>query len=97
MSSLFLRPKKQEVDSSGKMSYGESVRAWNTIRLKKEFVNEFPDLKNRSFKVKYNINFQQSYADLEKKLKKMKRLNMPVPILLLFERDSKNNFEIKDN
>jgi hypothetical protein len=68
------------------MSYGESVRAWNTIRLKKEFVNEFPDLKNRSFKVKYHVTFQQSYIDLEKQIKKMKKSDMPVPILLLFER-----------
>jgi len=86
----FIRPKKQEFESSGKVSYGGSVRAWNTIRLKKEFINEYPDLKKRSSKFKYNLSFQRTYADLEKKIKKMKRLNLPIPCLIQFD-------EIKSN
>lgn len=37
------------------MTYGESNQAWNTIKLKSEFLNEFKQLKEKRSKFSYEI------------------------------------------
>ena len=36
-----LQPNRSIIKTEGNLSYGESVQGWNTIRLKKELINEF--------------------------------------------------------
>ncbi len=82
METQTLHPQRKEICLKGKLSYSWEVRAWNTIRLKKEIVNEFPQLKERLSAFGYNLTFYQDYDNLEKFIRKMKRNKEALPILL---------------
>ncbi|MFA5020401.1 MAG: hypothetical protein WC533_04880 [Candidatus Pacearchaeota archaeon] len=82
MEAQTLRPQKKEINLKGKLSYSWEVRAWNTIRLKKEIVNEFPQLKERLSAFGYNLVFFQDYNDFEKATRKIKKNKEALPILL---------------
>lgn len=77
-----LQPNRSIIKTEGNLSYGESVQGWNTIRLKKELINEFSVLKEKSSKFSYTLTFYRTYEELEKALKKIKREKLPLPMLL---------------
>lgn len=87
MNSQLLRPEKETLEINGKISYRESLRAWNTIRLKKEMINEYPALKNRSDKFGYKLILYRNYAKLEIAMRKMKREGEPIPLLLFLKKE----------
>jgi hypothetical protein len=84
MEEQILRPSKEELVLNGKISYNESNRAWTTVRFKKELANEFKSLKEIKLKFQYRAIFYQSHKELEKAIRKMKRNNEPLPLLLWF-------------
>ena len=63
-----LQPNRSIIKTEGNLSYGESVQGWNTIRLKKELINEFTALKEKSSKFSYTLTFYRTYEELENKL-----------------------------
>ena len=65
----------------GRMSYNDSVRAWNVIRLKKEFLQEFQELKNRQEGFSYEMILFYNYEELEKAIKEMKNTGKVLPVL----------------
>ena len=79
-----IRPSKGELIVKGKLAYSESFGAWNTIRLKKEILNEFKTLKEKQKGFSYKLVFYQDGVELEKALKKMKKQGIPTPLLLWF-------------
>ncbi|MFC1730571.1 hypothetical protein ACFL6I_09560 [candidate division KSB1 bacterium] len=82
MSEFILRPWNDVLDVKGKVSYHNLWRAWNTIRLKKEFIQEFPQLTERRSKISYQMVFYKTIEELDKRMKKIKEKNEPLPILL---------------
>lgn len=82
MTSQILRPVKETLEISGKLSYKESNQCWNTIRLKKEILNEFPMLKEKRASFSYRMLLHRDYEELEKLIRKMKREKQPLPILV---------------
>ena len=82
MESQILRPKRNTLEIKGKLSYGESNRSWNTLRFKKELLNEFPQLKEKLSKFSYKMVFYQEFNELEKVIRKFNRDGEAVPILL---------------
>lgn len=78
---------KQVVVSSGNMYYGEGERSWNIIRLKQDFIKEFPQLKNRRFHTKYRVVIFHSYDLLEKEIKDIVDNKRPMPVLLFLEQE----------
>ena len=83
-----LQPNRSIIKTEGNLSYGESVQGWNTIRLKKELINEFSALKEKSSKFSYTLTFYRTYEELEKELKKIKREKLPLPMLLFLQKVS---------
>ena len=84
---MILQPFKQVVISTGSMVYDSSLHAWNTVRLKREIVSEFPELKNRSFKTKYTMTVFHSYELLEREIADIVNKKKPIPVLLFFEQE----------
>ena len=82
MKSQTLRPQKETLEINGKLSYRESLRAWNTIRFKKELIAEFPALKDRTARFGYTLVLHRDFASLEQAIRKLKRENGAIPILL---------------
>lgn len=71
----------------GKMSYSESLRAWSTLRFKKELVKEFPQLEEKRSKFGYKAVYYRDISEFEKAVKEMKK-DGSLPILLwMFKED----------
>ncbi|MBP7708308.1 hypothetical protein KA107_01370 [Candidatus Pacearchaeota archaeon] len=80
-------PNKDEVVIRGKLAYSESLRAWNTLRLKKEILNEFKALKDKQDNFSYKLVFYPDEKKLQKALRKIKRNNVPLPVLMWFVKE----------
>lgn len=79
-----LRPKHETLFTEGILSYGESQRAYNTIKLKSVFLKEFPQLSERRNKFGYRMVMYRSYRELMKVIKEMDKGEEVIPILLWF-------------
>lgn len=82
-----LRRSKEAFVSKGMVTYSESLRAWAVIRFKKEFVRDFPLLKQRASRLNYEVSYYENYKQMEKILRKMKREKKAPPLLLIIEKD----------
>jgi len=72
---------RTKINSEGKIAYSESFQAWNTIRLKKELFEEFPQLKEKRSKFSYQLIFCRSYEELAEKIKELNK-NSVMPMLM---------------
>jgi len=61
------------IDSKGSMYYDDKSRAWGIIRLRSELLNEFPQLKERTSKFSYQIEYYRTLEEFEKLIKKLKK------------------------
>jgi len=66
----------------GKLSYNESRQAWAILWFKKEFLDEFRELKEKSMQFKYNFLLFHNYNQAEEKLKKAKEKGIEPPVFL---------------
>jgi hypothetical protein len=80
--SKILSPIKETLKLDGRLSYGESSRAWNIIRFKEQLLREFPQLKKRKEKFGYKLLMHRNYADLLKEVQKLKSEKEVIPLLL---------------
>jgi len=85
-----LRPITQELDMKGRISYSDPNQAWNTIRFKKEVVNEFYQLKEKSSKFSYKLTYYRTYEELEKAIKDMNKKGIILPLLLFMYKNVDN-------
>jgi len=77
-----LTPRK-ELEIFGKISYKESLGLWSIIRLKKEIINEFPQLKEKRSRFGYKMNYYRDIAQLENVVKELKKnKDQPMPVLM---------------
>lgn len=84
-----LKPRHETLQIRGRLSYGEGNRAWNTIRLKKDLLREFPQLKERREKFGYKMIMHRSFKELKEALREMEIKGEAIPILLLFYKEEK--------
>ncbi|MFA5061290.1 MAG: hypothetical protein WC494_03170 [Candidatus Pacearchaeota archaeon] len=89
METQTLRPRRERIEINGKISYGDSVGAWNKIRFKKELIKEFPQLKEKVSKFNYKMILYPDYEDLERAVRKIKKEKEAIPILLWFGKEKK--------
>lgn len=82
MEAQTLRPQRNAIEIKGKLTYTESIGAWNSIRFKKELINEFPQLKEKRSIFGYKLLFYQEYNELEKAIRELKKNNGALPILM---------------
>jgi hypothetical protein len=46
---------RKVVDIDGSILYNERAQSWNNIKLRKEIINEFPELSRKRSKFSYNM------------------------------------------
>ncbi len=80
-------PKRNFVEIEGKISYDEKWGAWNIIRLKSDFIKEFPDLKEKRSQFSYKIVVFRSNEDAENSLKEIKKQDGSLPIFLFLYKE----------
>jgi len=77
-----LFPRHETLNILGEMSYGESQKAWNLIRLKHDILKEFPQLKQRREDFAYKMIMHRNYKDLKRAITRLEKENLPIPIFL---------------
>ncbi len=71
----------------GKLSYSESLGAWNTLRFRREIVREFPQLEEKRSKFSYELLHFRDMKELQETLKKLKEEDGFPLILRLFKEE----------
>jgi hypothetical protein len=87
MNPTAIRPYDDTLDVMGHVAYDGNYGAWNTIRLKKEVLQEFPQLKEKLAKIRYKLLFYKNHQEFIIAAKKMQENNEPLPILLFFYKE----------
>ena len=84
----FIIPRKEVLKLNGSVCYNDAWRAWNTIRLKKDIIKEFPQLREKDKAVNYHMIYFRTHKELMKFGRSLKDKEV-LPILLFFwkERD----------
>ena len=72
MEKKLLIPRKI-INVKRKIHYNESKQAWSNIKLKRELINEFPQLKEKRANFSYELMFCRTLEDLDKALKEMSK------------------------
>jgi len=81
-----LNPRKI-VNVKGKVHYCESNQAWNIIKLKSEFLNEFRQLKEKRSNFSYEMIFGRTEEEMVEALKQIIRQGKIMPILMFLYKD----------
>ncbi|PJB94598.1 hypothetical protein CO081_00120 [Candidatus Pacearchaeota archaeon CG_4_9_14_0_8_um_filter_35_24] len=78
----FLAPRQEVLQKiKGKLSYSEGDQAWSMLRLKKEILQKFPQLKDKSSaKFIYEMHLCSNYEDFKKHIAELEKTKI-VPIL----------------
>jgi hypothetical protein len=76
------------INVEGKLIYCERDQAWNLLRLKKEVLNEFYQLKEMRSKFSYHMVYYRTYEELEKAVKELKKKGeLALPFLVFLYKD----------
>jgi len=81
-----LAPRKV-VSVEGKVHYSESNQAWNIIKLKSEFLNEFKQLKEKRSQFSYEMLFGRNEEEMVEALKRIMDNKKLMPILMFLYRE----------
>lgn len=84
-------PRREPVKIKGSLLYNESAQAWNIIRLKKEVLNEFPELKEKRGSFQYTMIIPRSEKELDKTFIEQLKAQNIFPIFLSFSKLKENN------
>ena len=83
----YLKPTSEPLELEGKMAYNFDRRAWSDIKLKKEVVSQFPQLKERNKKFRYSLMVFKEFKELERQVRKIKIERGVTPLLVWFVRE----------
>ena len=87
MESKPLIPRKI-INVKGKIHYNESKQAWSNIKLKRELINEFPQLKEKRANFSYELMFCRTAEDFNKVIKELAENEEVMPMLMLLYKES---------
>ena len=88
---VILSPSRQNIKINGKLHYNEGSQSWNLIRLKKEVLHEFPQLREKSASFGYTMIISKSKEGFEELIQKEKD---GLPILLFFSKNIKEDGKV---
>lgn len=74
----------ETVEAGGRVTYQEASRAFNTIKIPRVIVDQFPDLRNKSLMPSFKMKLYKNYADLKRLIWDMEYSKEQVPIILVF-------------
>ena len=86
MEKKLLIPRKI-INVKRKIHYNESKQAWSNIKLKRELINEFPQLKEKRANFSYELMFCRTLEDLDKALKEMSKKGEVMPMLMFLYKE----------
>jgi len=89
MEEQILRPAKRIISTKGKLYYSESFGCWNSLRFRKEIMQEFPQLREKVSKFTYKMILYPDYPEFEKVIRKLKRNKEALPLLLWLKKEPK--------
>ena len=81
----FLTPRKEALKINGKLLYNEGDQSWNMIRLKKEVLYEFPQLKEKQSSFSYLMVIGKTQEEIKQVLSEVNK--EAVPVLLFFNKE----------
>jgi hypothetical protein len=81
-SQRLLAPSKEAVIVDGKIFYSEGHQAWNVIRLKKEVLHEYPQLRNKRESFGYKMIIPKDSETIKKVLKEISENAIPILLYL---------------
>ncbi len=84
----FLIPVQETLKVRGKIFYHESAQAHSMIRLTKDVLSHYPQLREKSSSFSYVMIVPSSKEELNEQFKKMKENVDEIPIILFLERNS---------
>lgn len=87
MDMQILRPTQETLESKGKFSYSEGSQAWSIIKLKKEVLQEFSQLREKRSNFSYRLMLFRSYKIMKKAIKDIQDKEQPLPLLLCFYKE----------
>jgi len=76
------------INVKGKIHHNESRQAWSNIKLKRELINEFPQLKEKRANFFYELMFCRTQEDLDKALKELSNREDVVPMLMFLYKEN---------
>ncbi|MCK4997093.1 hypothetical protein KAS08_02210 [Candidatus Pacearchaeota archaeon] len=82
-----LSPRKI-INVKGRMHYSESNQAWNIIKFKSEFLNEFRQLKEKRSKFSYEMVFSRTEGEMIETMKKIIKDRTLMPVLMFLYKDN---------
>ena len=74
----------EKIEVSGNIVYQEASRAYNTIKIPRLIIDQFPDLRNRELMPSFKMKLYKSYADLKRLIWEMEYSKEQIPIMLVF-------------
>jgi hypothetical protein len=78
---------RETIRVEGKLRYNESNQAWNIIKLKTEFLNEFKQLKEKRSKFSYEMFIGKTDEAITNVLKESLKNNRIKPVLMFLYRE----------
>jgi len=82
--SRFAWPAMDAVEAVGNVMYNEGMRTWNTLRLTRQIVQEFPLLRSKGSRVGYKAVLPRGLKKIEEMFSAVKNGKLPPPLMLFF-------------
>jgi len=82
----YLKSWKKYKTVRGRLYYSEPDRAWNSIRFKRELLEEFKALTDRQSKFFYEMMLFYQFEELEDFIKQLKKEGKAPPMMFRFGR-----------
>lgn len=84
-----ITPKPKPLVVDGVVSYSEANRARSVIRLKKEIIQEFDDLKRRDKSIGYKLEYHRDFDKLRERISELNNKEEGIPFLLfIYSKDA---------
>ena len=90
---IFLSPGRDVIEVKGRLTYNEGDQAFTNMKIKKEFLLEFPHLKekNSDFDFVYLMKLHKSFKQLKKEIEDLEEREEAIPIVLLLGKERKED------
>ena len=89
---IFLSPIHDVIQVKGKLTYNEGDQAFTNLKIKKEFLQEFPHLKekNSCYNFVYLMKLHRSFENLKQDIETLEKQEETIPIVLMLAKERKS-------
>ncbi|MBW2972775.1 hypothetical protein KY346_00100 [Candidatus Woesearchaeota archaeon] len=82
-----LQPWNEKIECEGKVTYHEAIGAWNTIRIKRIFLDQFPLLRDKQANIKFKLEYYGTPEKLAEAVAKITEQKKGMPMFLYLYRE----------